>query len=81
MSQMTAEDVDDFLDYLSRKPCKGPKSYSKAPNAIPTLSYIDSLQKQQLLQSLRTGALQAQRGVQHKNFPRLAGSLAGQTGV
>lgn len=38
MSQITAEDVDDFLDYLSRKPCKGPKSYGKAPNAIPTLS-------------------------------------------
>ena len=29
MSSITAEDIDDFLDALSRKPCRGPKSYGK----------------------------------------------------
>ena len=38
MSSITAEDIDDFLDALSRKPCRGPKSYGKRPEAIPTLS-------------------------------------------
>ena len=38
MSSMTAEDIDDFLDALSRKPCRGPKSYGKRPEDIPTLS-------------------------------------------
>lgn len=38
MSQITVEAVDDFLDYLSRKPCKGAKSYGKSPDQIPTLS-------------------------------------------
>ena len=38
MSQITSEDVDDFLDALSRKPCKGPKGYGKAPGTAPTLS-------------------------------------------
>ena len=33
-----AEDIDDFLDVLSRKPCRGPKSYGKRPEDIPTLS-------------------------------------------
>lgn len=61
MSQMTVEDVDDFLDYLSCKPCKGPKSYSKAPNAIPTLSYIDSLQKNGLRTEITKEALAYRR--------------------
>ena len=38
MSSITAEDIDDFMDYLSLKPCKGPKSYGKLPGQIPTLS-------------------------------------------
>ena len=38
MSSITAEDIDDFLDALSRKPCRGPKSYGKRPEDIPTLS-------------------------------------------
>ncbi len=38
MSTITSENIDDFLDYLSRKPCKGPKSFGKRPNEIPTLS-------------------------------------------
>lgn len=38
MSNITAEDIDDFLDVLSRKPCRGPKSYGKRPEDIPTLS-------------------------------------------
>ncbi len=38
MSSITAEDIDDFLDSLSRKPCRGPKSYGKRPEDIPTLS-------------------------------------------
>lgn len=27
MSSITAEDIDNFIDYLSSKPCKGSKSY------------------------------------------------------
>lgn len=38
MSTITSEDIDDFLDYLSQKPCKGAKSYNKRPDEIPTLS-------------------------------------------
>ncbi len=38
MSTITSEDIDDFLDYLSQKPCKGTKSYGKNPSEIPTLS-------------------------------------------
>lgn len=38
MSAITAEDIDDFLDALSRKPCRGPKSYGKRPEDVPTLS-------------------------------------------
>lgn len=37
-SDITAEDIDDFMDYLSLKPCKGPKSYGKLPGQSPTLS-------------------------------------------
>jgi len=38
MSTITSEDVDNFLDFLSEKPCRGTKSYGKAPQDIPTLS-------------------------------------------
>jgi len=38
MSQIRAEDIDDFVDYLSRKPCKGSKSYGKTPDQIPVLA-------------------------------------------
>lgn len=38
MSSITVEDVDEFLDYMSRKPCKGPKSFGKRLDQIPTLS-------------------------------------------
>ncbi len=38
MSSITVEDIDEFIDYMSRKPCKGPKSYGKHPDEIPTLS-------------------------------------------
>ena len=38
MSTITSEDVDDFLDYLSMKPCTGSRSYGKMPDEIPTLS-------------------------------------------
>lgn len=38
MSQITVEAIDDFLDHLSRKPCKGAKSYGKSPDQIPMLS-------------------------------------------
>ena len=37
MSTITAEDIDNFIDYLSTKPCRGPKSYNKNPGEIPTL--------------------------------------------
>lgn len=38
MSSITAEEIDNFLDHLSQKPCKGPKSYGKCPEDMPTLS-------------------------------------------
>ena len=38
MSTITSVDVDKFLDHLSKKPCKGIKSYNKKPGEIPTLS-------------------------------------------
>lgn len=38
MSTISAEDIDNFIDYLSKKPCKGSKSYGKNPLEIPRLS-------------------------------------------
>lgn len=38
MSTITSEDIDNFLDHLSKKPCKGSKSYRKDIINIPTLS-------------------------------------------
>jgi integrase len=38
MSTITAEDIDDFIDCLSKKPCKGVKSHGKKPSEVPTLS-------------------------------------------
>lgn len=38
MSRITAEDIDNFLDYLSKKPCKGSKSYGKNADQTPRLS-------------------------------------------
>ena len=38
MSRITAEDIDNFLDYLSKKPCKGSKSYGKKAEDAPKLS-------------------------------------------
>jgi len=38
MSTITAEDIDDFMNHLSQKPCKGSKSYSKKPGNAPRLS-------------------------------------------
>ena len=38
MSRITAEDIDNFLDYLSKKPCKGSKSYGKKATEAPKLS-------------------------------------------
>lgn len=38
VSTITSEDIDDFLDSLSRKPCKGAKSYGKAIKDVPLLS-------------------------------------------
>jgi integrase len=38
MSSITSEDIDDFLDYLSQKPCQGSKSYGKKIADIPKLS-------------------------------------------
>ena len=37
MSEISSEDVDDFIDHLSRKPCAGSKSYHKSADEIPTL--------------------------------------------
>lgn len=38
MSRITSEDIDNFLDYLSKKPCKGSKSYGKKAEDAPKLS-------------------------------------------
>ena len=38
MSTITAEEIDDFIDFLSRKPCIGSKSYHKSPEKVPTLA-------------------------------------------
>ena len=38
MSRITASDIDGFLDYLSKKPCKGFRSFNKKPKDVPMLS-------------------------------------------
>lgn len=38
MSTITAKDIDNFLDYLSQKPCQGSKSYRKRSDEVPCLS-------------------------------------------
>jgi len=38
MSTITSTDIDCLVDHLSKKPCKGARSYNKRPNEIPTLS-------------------------------------------
>ena len=38
MSRITAEEIDNFLDYLSKKPCKGSRSYGKTAAEAPRLS-------------------------------------------
>ena len=38
MSTIKAEDVDNFIDHLSQKPCRGSKSYHTNPDGVPTLS-------------------------------------------
>jgi integrase len=38
MSRITAEEYDDFIDFLGQKPCGGSKAYNKKPEDIPTLS-------------------------------------------
>jgi len=38
MSTITSSDIDGFIDYLSKKPCKGYKSYNRKPKDIPVLS-------------------------------------------
>lgn len=38
MSSITPQAIDDFIDYLRRKPCRGSKSYGKKASEIPTLS-------------------------------------------
>lgn len=38
MSTITAEDIDKFVDHLSKKRCQGSKGYGKKVNEIPCLS-------------------------------------------
>lgn len=38
MSSITPQAIDDFIDYLRQKPCRGRKSYGKKASDIPTLS-------------------------------------------
>lgn len=38
MSTITAQEYDDFIDFLYQKPCGGSKAYNKKAEQIPTLS-------------------------------------------
>ena len=38
MNLITSEDIDNFMDHLSKKRCSGSKSYNKKPSEIPTLA-------------------------------------------
>ena len=38
MSSITSQAIDDFIDHLSKKPCRGSKSYGKKSSEIPMLS-------------------------------------------
>ena len=38
MSSISVADIDDFIDYLTKKPCGGCKSFNKKLKDIPTLS-------------------------------------------
>lgn len=38
MSTITAQAIDNFIDHLRKKPCRGSKSYGKRASEIPTLS-------------------------------------------
>lgn len=38
MSAITAQAIDDFIDHLRKKPCRGYKSYGKKASDIPMLS-------------------------------------------
>ena len=38
MSHITAEEYDEFIDFLGQKPCGGSKAYNKEPDEIPTLA-------------------------------------------
>jgi len=38
MSAITSEDIDNFADHLSKKPCSGSKSHKRKIEDIPTLS-------------------------------------------
>ena len=38
MSTITAQAIDDFIDHLRKKPCRGYKSFGKKASEIPTLS-------------------------------------------
>jgi integrase len=38
MSEITSEQIDDFLDHLSKKPVRGSKSFGKNMADVPTLS-------------------------------------------
>ena len=38
MSTITSQEIDEYVDMLSKKPCRGSKSYNKNPEEIPRLS-------------------------------------------
>ena len=38
INSITAMEIAEFLDFLSKKKCKGSKSFNKDPNEVPTLS-------------------------------------------
>jgi Site-specific recombinase XerD len=55
VSAITAEDIDNFVDYLARKPCQGAKKNAQKANSVSTLS--SSVVKK--CYSILTGSLQA----------------------
>jgi len=55
-SSISAEAVDAFVDYLSKKPCKGSKSHSKKASEIPALGSSSVVKCYNILMcSLETG--------------------------
>jgi integrase len=58
MSTITAEEYDEFIDYLHQKPCGGSKSFNKAPEDVETLSSSTVAKSYMILNSALPTALE-----------------------